>query len=453
MTGADLVIVAVVVLMAGAGITALTSRNRVVSGYVAFLCALVAAGYVTQVSLLVLADGPLQSASPLFTVPWVETSLTLEVDELGAVFLLLTALSAVCSTLYSIRYMPHHREYSVVRYYPMLLIFFASIFALLSVHNLFFFVAFWEAMTLTSYALVVFEKRDAEVRRAGLIYFVMSQAAVLLMIVAVAILHSHTPTGSFALADFRQVLATLAVSRPWLAHLCIGLFMVAAATKSGILPFGVWLPHAHPAAPSPFSAVMSGCMVKMGVYRCLLVLLVLMPLSGATAVWGVLAALFGVGSMVVGTFTALQQSDTKRLLAFHTIGQMGYIWLAIGVGVTLLATRPELAAVALIAALFHTVNHSAFKALLFFTAGSALYRTGTRDLDKAGGLMHIMPLTTVTAVVGSLSISGIPGFNGFASKWLIIQSSLLAGFQMPLMVFLGIVAVFISAITLASFVK
>ncbi len=453
MTGADLLIAGVVVLVAGAGITALVSRSRVISGYVAFLCALVAGVFVTQLSFAVLAGGPVHSASPVFNVPWVNTALIFEIDELSAVFLLLTALSAVCSTLYSIRYMLHYDEYSLARYYPMLLLFFASIFSLLSVHNLFFFVVFWEIMTLTSYALVVFEKRDAEVRRSAMIYFVVSQAAVVLMIVAVAILYYLTPTGSFAIGDFKQVLGMLLMSQPWLAHVCIGLFMVAAATKAGILPFGFWLPYAHPAAPSPFSAVMSGCMVKMGVYRCLLVLVVMMPPSGATAVWGILAALFGTASIVTGTFTALQQSDTKRLLAFSTIGQMGYIWLAMGVGAALLVTHPELAALALIAALFHTVNHSAFKSLLFFSAGSALYRTGTRDMEKAGGLMRIMPATAVTAIIGSLAISGIPGFNGFASKWLIFESSLLAGFQMPVMVFLGIAAIFISAVTLAVLLK
>jgi len=453
MTGADLLIAAIVVLVAGAVITALVARNRLATGYVAFFSALIASAFVTQLAFAVLTTGPVHSASPVLYIPCVNTALIFEIDQLSAVFLLITALSAVCSTLYSIRYMLIYDEYSLARYYPMLLLFFASIFALLSVHNLFFFVVFWEIMTLTSYALIVFEKRDAEVRQSAVIYFIVSQTAVVLMAIAVIILYLHTPTRSFAIEDFRQAIAALMIARPWLAHLCIGLFMVAAATKAGILPFGFWVPHAQPAAPSPFSAVMPGCMEKMGVYRCLLVLAVIMPLSAATVVWGVLVALFGTASMVIGTLTALQQSDTKRLLAFHAIGQMGYIWLAIGIGVAFLPTRPELAALALVAALFHAINHSAFKALLFLNAGAALYRTGTRDMDKAGGLMRIMPATAAMAIIASLAISGIPGFNGFASKWLIFESSLLAGFHMPLMVFLGIIAIFISAITLASFLK
>lgn len=453
MTGADLLIAAVVVLVAGAGVSALVSRNRVASGYVAFLSALVAGVWVTQLSFVVLAGGPVHSASPLFTVPGLNTALTFEINELSAVFLLITALSAVCSTLYSIRYMLTYQDYSVARYYPMLLLFFASVFALLSVHNSFFLLVFWEVMTLTSYALIVFEKRDAEVRRSAMIYFVVSQAAVVLMAIGVVILYLHTPVRSFAAEDIKQAVAALLRAQPWLAHLCIGLLLVADATKAGILPFGFWLPYAHPAAPSPFSAVLSGCMVKIGVYRCLLLLAVMIPLSGATAVWGIVVALFGTVSIIVGTFTALQQSDTKRLLAFSTIGQMGYIWLAIGVGAALLATHPELAALALIAALFHTVNHSAFKSLLFLNAGSALYRTGTRDMDKAGGLMRIMPATTVTAIIAFLAISGVPGFSGFASKWLIFESSLLAGFHMPLMIFLGIIAIFVSAVTLAALLK
>ncbi len=453
MTGTGLLISAIIVLIVGAAITALVAKHRLASGYVAFFAALIAGVWVTQLAFAVLADGPVHSASPLLYFPWLNTALVFEVDQLSAVFLLITALSAVCSTLYSIRYMLIYEEYSLARYYPMLLLFFASILSVLSVHNLFFFIVFWEIMTLTSYALIVFAKHDPEVRQSAMIYFVVSQTAVVLMVIAVSVLYLHTPAHSFAIADFKQALATMMVAKPWLAHFCIGLFMVAAATKAGILPFGFWLPHAHPAAPSPFSAVLSGCMVKMGVYRALLVLAVMMPLSAATAVWGVLVALFGTASMVIGTLTALQQSDTKRLLAFHTIGQMGYIWLGIGVGAALLPTHPELAAFGFIAGLFHAINHSLFKGLLFFNAGAARYRTGTRDMDKAGGLMRIMPATTAMAIIASFSISGIPGFNGFASKWLIFESSLLAGFHMPLMVFLAIVAIFISAITLASFLK
>ena len=216
---------------------------------------------------------------------------------------------------------------------------------------------------------------------------------------------------------------------------------------------GDWLPDAHPVAPSGMSATLSGALVKLGIYGLVRLFCSFLVVSPSLRMWGIILALAGTGSLFVGTLTALRQTDTKRLMAFHTIGQIGYICLGLGVGAYCLHMYPALASIALAGAIFHAVNHACFKSCLFLGAGSVLYRTGKRDMDKLGGLAGFMPYTTGTTAIASLSIAGVPPFNGFASKWLIVAGCLLAGMRFPLFLVLGLVALFISLATLASFLK
>jgi formate hydrogenlyase subunit 3/multisubunit Na+/H+ antiporter MnhD subunit len=223
-------------------------------------------------------------------------------------------------------------------------------------------------------------------------------------------------------------------------------------------PFGqIWLPDAHPAAPSPVSAMLSGVMIKTGVYGMLRYFLWLPPPAAwahyPLANWGALIAVLGTITLFTGTMQALSQEQSKRLLAFHSIGQVGYILLGAGTCMVLLTVSP-LATLALLGALFHVLNHGMFKGLLFLNAGSMLYATDTQDLNKLGGLMKYMPLTAITALVASFSISGVPLFNGFASKWAIYVATILGGGAgtnyLPVC---AIIAILTSALTLASFVK
>jgi hydrogenase-4 component B len=223
------------------------------------------------------------------------------------------------------------------------------------------------------------------------------------------------------------------------------------ATKAGILPMGDWLPDAHPVAPSGMSATLSGALVKLGIYGLVRLFCSFLVVSPSLRMWGIILALAGTGSLFVGTLTALRQTDTKRLMAFSTIGQIGYICLGLGTGVYCLHMHPALAPIALAGAIFHAVNHACFKSCLFLGAGSVLYRTGQRDMDKLGGLAGFMPYTTGTTAISSLSIAGVPPFNGFASKWLIVAGCILAGMRFPLFLVLGLIALFISLATLASF--
>ncbi len=449
----DLLIGALILLVVGAAVTALLAKRRAMCGYVAFLFVAVASVWVGVAAFHVLSTGSPIAGAPVLTIAPLNSSLVFTVDGLSAVFLLITSLIAVCTTLFSVRYMLVDERYSLVRYYPILLLFFASVISVVSVRNMLFFLVFWEFMTLASYVLVVFETDNADARRAGLQYFIATHIATGGILLATILLYTNAPVKSFEFEALLESTRALMATSPALIHLILALFVIGFATKAGILPFGFWLPNAHPVAPSPFSAVLSGCMVKIGVYGVLVVFTSLTPLSHFTTVWGVWIAVLGTVSIFVASLTALQQTDSKRLLAFSTIGQMGYIWLALGVGLALLRISPAVAVVALMAGLFHLVNHACFKSLLFLNAGAALYRTGTRDMDKAGGLMRIMPVTAVTAIIAALAISGIPGLNGFASKWLIFESGIVGGFEIPLLVFLVVVAIFISAVTLAYYMK
>jgi formate hydrogenlyase subunit 3/multisubunit Na+/H+ antiporter MnhD subunit len=230
----------------------------------------------------------------------------------------------------------------------------------------------------------------------------------------------------------------------------------------GMWPFGqIWLPDAHPAAPSPVSAMLSGVMIKTGVYGVMRYFIWLVPLRAQAdyplAAWGFVIAVLGTITLFTGTMQALKQEQSKRLLAFHSIGQVGYILLGVGTCMALLpvagSTAAMLPSIAFFGALLHVLNHGLFKALLFLNAGSMLHATGTQDLNKLGGLMKYMPLTAITALVASFSISGVPLFNGFVSKWSIFVASIQGSRSAHYLSVCAIVAILTSALTLASFIK
>jgi formate hydrogenlyase subunit 3/multisubunit Na+/H+ antiporter MnhD subunit len=244
--------------------------------------------------------------------------------------------------------------------------------------------------------------------------------------------------------------------------MAFALFLAGFGIKMGMWPFGqIWLPDAHPAAPSPVSAMLSGVMIKTGVYGLIRYFLWLVPVEGREAFpladWGVVVAILGTITLFTGTMQALKQEQSKRLLAFHSIGQVGYILLGVGVCMSLLPSGNQmmetLATLGLFGALFHVVNHGLFKGLLFLNAGSMLYATGTQDLNKMGGLIKFMPLTAITTIVASFSISGVPLFNGFVSKWSIYAAAVLGSGAAKYLAVCAVIAILTSALTLASFIK
>jgi hydrogenase-4 component B len=437
----------IVILIVGSLVSLLFARRRKLCGWVsfAFVCA---SSVYTGLAVV----GAFRGASyehTILSLPQLGSRLALRVDPLSAIFLAIVALVALMSTLYSVRYMEHYAHDKVAKFFPVLLLCVASMTGVLVCTDFLFFLIFWESMTLTSYFLVTFESENAASQRAGLKYFIITHGATLCMVAAALLL--WRTSGSFHFDAIRQTLSALLNTRPFLAHSIIFLFFLGFATKAGILPMGDWLPDAHPVAPSGMSATLSGALVKLGIYGLVRLFCSFLVVSPSLRMWGIILALAGTGSLFVGTLTALRQTDTKRLMAFSTIGQIGYICLGLGTGVYCLHMHPALAPIALAGAIFHAVNHACFKSCLFLGAGSVLYRTGQRDMDKLGGLAGFMPYTTGTTAISSLSIAGVPPFNGFASKWLIVAGCILAGMRFPLFLVLGLIALFISLATLASF--
>jgi hydrogenase-4 component B len=437
-------------LLAGAALSLLAAARRRLAGGIATVAVAAWAVPLGIIAFRAFATGG-EAGVTLLRIRTLGAGLTVAVDPLSAVFLVLTALIAVLATLYSVDYMTQFREDGVARFYPVLLVFFGAIVGVLAARDLVAFLVFWELMTLASFFLVAYEGRSRASQRAALKYFVMTHAATLCLVAAGLPLWRES--GSFHFDALRAALAGLLGTRPVLGHAVLILFFLGFATKAGLLPMGDWLPDAHPAAPSGVSAALSGLLVKLGVYGLVRVFVSFLPVSAASEAWGTVIALMGTVSLIVGTLTALGQEDSKRLMAFSTIGQMGYVCLALGVGVAALPRSPALGALGLMAALLHVVNHACFKGCLFLGAGSVLFRTGERHLDRLGGLASSMPLTAGTTTLASLSIAGIPPLNGFASKWLIVVTCLMAGMRQPLFLLLGLMALFVSLGTLAASTK
>jgi formate hydrogenlyase subunit 3/multisubunit Na+/H+ antiporter MnhD subunit len=469
MTPEQAVLVSILTCIAGAVLTLLVSRNKTLAGWLAFLVTTGTAVLILSAVIEVLTAGPSRHPAAFWAMPMFGFALRIYVDGLTALFLLLAALIAVPASFYSIIYMRHYPDYGVARYYPYFLLFLAAMYGLLSTTDMmWFFFIFWQLMTLPGYALIRFEHRQRENVWAANKYLIMMQIACAATMIGAELLAitGKTVSGSANLKyDFDTVSANLPLLlsiRPATTALAFGLFLVGFGIKMGMWPFGqVWLPDAHPAAPSPVSAMLSGVMIKTGVYGLIRYFLWLVPVSAQAdfplARWGMLVAILGTITLFTGTMQALKQEQSKRLLAFHSIGQIGYILLGTGACMALLPVATPattaLATIGFFGALFHVLNHGLFKGLLFLNAGSMLHATGTQDLNKMGGMMKYMPLTAVTALVASFSISGVPLFNGFVSKWSIYVAAIQGSGSARYLLVCAVIAILTSALTLASFVK
>jgi hydrogenase-4 component B len=347
-------------------------------------------------------------------------SVAVGLDPLSAFFLLcvcvVAGLAAVYGAGYLAAYAGKRRLGAAAAFFNLLVA--AMVGVVLARDGVLFLLA-WEVMTVASFFLVTFEGERESVRRAGLTYLIASQLGVIALFVLVALLRAHA--ASFAFADL------LAAGAPGggLADAAFLLALVGFGTKAGFWPVHVWLPDAHPAAPSHVSALMSGVMIKMGIYGLLRALTFL----GAPPLWWG-AALVGIGivSGVIGVLYALAQHDLKRLLAYHSVENIGII--ALGLGVGLVGQSSGEATVAFLGyagALLHVLNHGLFKGLLFEGAGSVLHATGERAIDRLGGLARRMPVTALTFLTGAVAISGLPPLNGFVSEWLIFVGAFRGG--------------------------
>lgn len=345
---------------------------------------------------------------------------TFGLDALSAWFLIPVLLAGTAAAIFGTSYLAgEEEEGSVPRAHLGMAVLLVALGLVVTAQATLAFLASWEVMALAGYFLVVFEDRRPEVRRAGMVYLMSTHAGTLLLVVVFGLWGNRAFDLSFAsLAHAAPALGSLHAVLLTLGLLGFGL-------KAGFVPLHFWLPEAHAAAPSHVSAIMSGVVIKTGIYGVLRLLVLL----GAPPPWwsfGVL--LLGVCSAVLGVLWALAQHDLKRLLAYHSVENIGIILLGLGAGALGLSYRlPLLAVLGFLGAVLHVLNHALFKSLLFLQAGSVLRATGSRELEHLGGLGRRMPLTWLGFVVGSAAIVGLPPLNGFVSEWVVFQALFGAG--------------------------
>lgn len=443
-------------LIASAIVTPLFANQRKFAGGLNFVFCLVAGLIFAGVAVKVLTAGG--QAAP-FIMKLGGAEIPFLIDGFSALFLALISLMSVVTAFYCIGYMEmdHYRHYSLRGFLVSYPVFVAGMAGIVTVDDLTTgFTVAWQMMTLASYFLIRIDHHDASIVRAANKYLILMELAWVVIVVAALLI-----PGSHLGSSLHHLTEGLAGADTGVRALVYGLLLLGFGMKAGMFPLGqLWLPDAHSSAPSPISAMLSGVMIKTGVYGIIRTLFWMVPAPvalGEGRNLGLVLACFGVVTLFIGTVQALKQHDAKRLLAYSSIGQMGYILLGIGIAhYFLLSGQPVLQALAMLAMIgcvYHTFNHALFKGLLFLCTGSVQYATGTKDLDKLGGLLRIMPLTATVAAIAAAAIAGIPAFSGFTSKWAIVASGLLGGKAAGALVLFGVIALMTSAITLALTVK
>jgi len=339
------------------------------------------------------------------------------VDKLSAFFILVISITTLAVSIYSLGYVREYFGKKNIGYLGFLYnIFILSMILVVTANNVVMFLIVWELMSIVSYFLVIFEHEKPDSRKAGFIYILMTHIGTGFIILSFLILAGGS--GSFNFESMSNV--SLA---PVLKDLAFLFALIGFGTKAGIVPLHIWLPYAHPAAPSNVSALMSGVMIKTAIY---MIIRVSFDFLGASNMWwGMALLIIASASALIGVMYALMEHDIKRLLAYHSVENIGIILIGVGVAMIFMSLGlPELAAFGLIAGLYHTMNHAVFKSLLFMGAGSLIYSTHTKNIEEMGGLIKKMPWTALFFLIGSISISALPPFNGFVSEWLTLQAQL-----------------------------
>jgi formate hydrogenlyase subunit 3/multisubunit Na+/H+ antiporter MnhD subunit len=375
-------------------------------------CALAVLGFAS-LSLLVFALEVLLSGhsvslfayqlTPLFTFSFF-------LDRLAAFFLLIIAVVSLPVAIYSVQYVEHNSYENRKNLNVSLMSGFIAAMALVVASStMFSFLFFWEIMALTSFLLVMTDYEQKETQKAGLFYFVMTHLSTLFLLFAFLFLYSTT--GTFNMQPIQ--------ANPTVTSVAFVFLFLGFGIKAGIIPFHKWLPYAHPASPSNISALMSAVMLKVALYG-LLRFLLLLPMQ---LWWGIVILIAGTASAILGVVYALKEHDLKKMLAYSSIENVGIILVGFGLYVIFdLSALPAIAMLALIGALFHSLNHAVFKSLLFMTTGSVVNATETKNIEDLGGLIKRMPTTALLFLIGAVSISALPPFNGFVSELMIFQA-------------------------------
>jgi hydrogenase-4 component B len=440
------ILAAVCLLLVGAVSTLLVGKR--LSPLLGALSATGSAVLLLHGALPVVLGGGEQRLTLDLALPLGACSLAL--DPLSAWFVVPLAVVGALAAVYGASYLPRHdpeRHLGPSFFFYLLLL--AVIALVLLAADAFVFLVCWELMALASLILVMHDSHEPAVQRAGLIYLVASHLGALVLVLAFALLVSHT--GSFAFSDMAR-----AAPPAKLANLLFVLFLVGFGAKAGIVPFHIWLPEAHPAAPAHVSALLSAVLIKTGLYG---LLRVLSFLGSPPFFFGALLVVVGLTTAVVGVLYALAQRDLKRLLAYSSIENIGIIVIGIGMGLlgrTL--AEPSLAWLGFAAALLHVANHALMKGLLFLAAGAVADQAGTVNMDRLGGLHRKLPWTAALFLVGAFAICALPPLNGFVSEFLIYFAAYGALMRLPAELALLLLAVIgalalVGGLSLAAFAK
>jgi len=362
----------------------------------------------------------------IFQLSWAVPmgAFSLRFDPLSIIFLIATTILVFCAGIYGVGYMRHYQGKRLL--WPHILFFILlalSFFLVFTANNVILFLGAWEVMAMVNYFLIMFDDKNISVRKAGFLYLIATHCGTFCVFLLFFLLSGHAGSMEF------NMMAKSAYS-PSLTGAVFILAVLGFGVKAGFFPMHIWLPHAHPVAPSHISALMSGIAIKTGIYGLCRILLIL----GVLPAWCAYTLLvIGVLSGIMGVLYALGQHEIKKLLAYHSIENIGIITLGLGVG-SLGCTyhMPALAVLGFAGALLHVLNHSLFKGLLFLSAGALIQRTNTGELDKMGGMAKTMPINSALFLVGSLSICGLPVFNGFVSEFIIYFAFFQGVISLPL---------------------
>lgn len=408
-----------------------TKINKKAADYIAFL----AAGTLAVLAVLTVFEQPFAYRVGGFPAPW---GILLVSDGLSSLMLVIVNVIAFLSIIYSIKYMTTYT--AKPKYYSLFLLMLTGMNGVVITGDLFNIYVFLEIASIASYALVGFGCEHEELE-ASFKYLILGSVASTVILFGIAFLYSMT--GTLNMPDLARQIEIVGINKA--VAFVIAMFIMGFGLKASTVPFHAWLPDAHPSAPAPISAMLSGVLIKaIGVYA---IARIMFDVIGPNEAVSSILMFLGALSMVVGVFLAVGQSDFKRMLAYHSISQMGYVTIGLGLGLNP-NVPPAIAAMGLLGGIYHMVNHAVFKSLLFLCSGSFEYRTGTRNRYEMGGLIRKMPVTSVACSIASLSISGVPPFNGFWSKLIIIVAFIQAGYYVY-----GGIAVLVAFMTLLSFIK
>jgi formate hydrogenlyase subunit 3/multisubunit Na+/H+ antiporter MnhD subunit len=384
-------------------------------------CALASLAAVVA-GVMTVARGSVASATLYLGLPGLPFHLRL--DPLSGFFLVVIGLMGLCVSIYSVGYIKGYGgQRSITQMIVYYALFLAGMLMVVLADDAYFFLVAWELMAAASYFLVMYEDEKAENRRAAFLYLLIAHVGAIAILLAFGVMAGQSGQGGFDGYTF-DAMRSAQLSPGW-ATAAFFLAFFGFSAKAGVIPLHVWLPEAHPVAPSNISALMSGVMLKTSIYG--IVRFAFDFIKEFPWWWGGVVLALGLISALMGVLYALMQHDLKRLLAYHSVENIGIILIGLGLSMIFASFHmPGLAALGLIAALYHTLNHAMFKGLLFMGAGAVLHATHERNMEEMGGLIHRLPWTAALFLVGCVSISALPPFNGFVSEWLTFQAFLLS---------------------------